>query len=235
VPQEPRYAIYFVPAAESEFFRFGSSVLGYDCYSSGSVERPAEFNISPDLWDELTAEPRQYGFHATLKAPFHLSPSCTEAQLINAFHSFAGLRHAIPVLTPTIQMLSGFAAIVPAATPASLNALATSCTTIFDAFRAPMSARESARRVALGLNQSQIENLDRWGYPYLFSDFRFHMTLTSKVSLDRRDDVLAALQMAFNRTCGGRPIQIDRITLMRQDDTTATFRVINQAALQAAR
>jgi hypothetical protein len=35
--------------------------------------------------------------------------------------------------------------------------------------------------VAAGLNQSQVANLDRWGYPYLFADFRFHMTLTGKV------------------------------------------------------
>jgi hypothetical protein len=98
-----------------------------------------------------------------------------------------------------------------------------------------MSARERARCVALVLNQSQTENLDRWGYPNLFSDFRFHMTLTSKVRPDRRDIVLAALQKALSRTCGDRPILIDRITLMRQDDTKATFRVIDQTALQAAR
>ena len=71
----PRYAIYFVPPAETEFFRFGSAVLGYDCYTGASVGRPAALDAEPEFWDRLTAEPRRYGFHATLKAPFTLSPS----------------------------------------------------------------------------------------------------------------------------------------------------------------
>jgi hypothetical protein len=229
-----RYAIYFVPAAETAFFRFGSAVLGYDCYTGASVERPPSLDADSDLWGRLTAEPRRYGFHATLKAPFHLSPSCTEAQLVSALHSFAGLGHAVLSLTPAIRMLSGFAAIVPETASSAIEELAARCTTIFDAFRAPMSAQERARRVASGLSQSQIENLDRWGYPYLFSDFRFHMTLTSKVDLDRRDHVLAALQKALNRACKGRALPIERISLVRQDDAASSFRVIEQATLKTA-
>ena len=29
----PRYAIYFVPGHDTELYRFGASVLGYDCYT----------------------------------------------------------------------------------------------------------------------------------------------------------------------------------------------------------
>jgi hypothetical protein len=149
----PRYAIYFVPAAATKFFRFGSSVLGYDCYTGASIERPAALAAEPELWDALTAEPRRYDFHATLKAPFGLSPLYTETQLINAVHSFAGLPHAIPSLTPAMQMISGFAAIVPAPASPAINDLTSKCTTIFDAFRAPMTAQERAQRVAMGLNE----------------------------------------------------------------------------------
>jgi hypothetical protein len=201
VPPGPRYAIYYVPVAGSDFFRFGSAVLGYDCYSGETVERPPDLDIEPELWDKLTAEPRRFGFHATLKAPFHLSSSCKEAQLVSALHSFAGLGHAIPALTPAIRMLSGFAAVVPSAYSAAADTLAANSTTIFDAFRAPMSAQERARRVALGLNQAQIKKLDRWGYPYLFSDFRFHMTLTGKVGVQHRGHVIDALQRVFQRAC----------------------------------
>jgi len=231
----PRYAIYFVPPAETEFFRFGSAVVGYDCYTGGSIGRPAILDAEPEFWDRLTAEPRRYGFHATLKAPFDLAPSCQEAQLVSALHSFAGLGHAIPALTPAVQILSGFAAIVPVVASPAIDELATKCTTIFDAFRAPMAAQERARRVASGLNQSQIANLDRWGYPYLFADFRFHMTLTSQVGVDQRDHVLATLQKALRRTCKQRALAIERISLVRQNDENTQFRVIEQATLRAPR
>ena len=231
----PRYAIYFVPSAETEFFRFGSAVLGYDCYTGSNIKRPAIFDTEPELWDRLTAEPRRYGFHATLKAPFNLSPSCREAQLVSALHSFAGLGHAISALTPAVQMLSGFAAIVPAATSPAIDELAAKCTTIFDAFRAPITAQERARRVASGLNHGQIANLDRWGYPYVFSDFRFHMTLTSRIDVERRDNVLEVLQKALSRAAKDRVVAIERISLMRQNDANLPFRVIEQATLRAAR
>ena len=66
--------------------------------------------------------PRRYGFHATLKAPFHLSPSCTEQQLVNALHSFAGLGHAIRSFTPTLRLLDDFFAVVPLQADATIEA-----------------------------------------------------------------------------------------------------------------
>lgn len=231
----PRYAIYFVPPASTEFFRFGSAVLGYDCYTGASLKHLSFFDSEPDFWDAVTANPRRYGFHATLKAPFHLLPSCREAQLVSALHSFAGLGHQIPTLTPSVQILSGFAAIVPSVAAPAADDLAGKCMTIFDAFRAPMSVQERAWRVASGLNQSQIVNLERWGYPYLLADFRFHMTLTGKIGLERHSRVLDILQRALSRACKNPAVAIEQISLVRQDDDNSSFRVIEQATLRTAR
>jgi Protein of unknown function (DUF1045) len=227
-----RYAIYFVPAAESALYRFGSSILGYDCYSGKDVPLPDEFAPDAALWRGLRQEPRRYGFHATLKAPFHLLPSCTEAQLTSAFVSFAALGHRVVRVAPEVALISGFAAIVPRQPSAAVAALADTCTTMFDAFRAPMSARERARRVAADLSQSQMHNLERWGYPYLFRDYRFHMTLTGKLAGDGADAVLSRLSRAFDGECGDQTLAIDRLALLRQDGEHAAFRVLCQAELK---
>ena len=232
--EEPRYAIYFVPAAQSRLYRFGSFVLGYDCYTGKPVPPDNDFAIDRKEWDKPTEEPRRYGFHATLKAPFHLSHACTEAQLISAISSFAGLGHVVTTIAPAIRMLGGFAAMVPEHAEPTVDALAMKCTTLLDAFRAPMSAQERARRLALGLSQNQMQNLERWGYPFLFSDFRFHMTLTGRISLDRRNEVLAWLAKTFDRMCGSEPITIDRLALVRQDGADVPFRVIAETILKPA-
>ena len=233
-PAEPwtRYAIYFVPPAESALYRFGSSVLGYDCYTGTDILPPGGVASDAALWRELTQEPRRYGFHATLKAPFHLSPSCTEAQLASAFSSFAALGHAVGRIAPEVALLSGFAAVVPRRPSDAVAALADKCTTMFDAFRAPMSARERARRVAANLSQSQMHNLERWGYPYLFRDFRFHMTLTGKLARERADAVLARLRSGFAAAYGEQELAIDRLALLKQDSEQAPFRVLSQAELK---
>jgi 2'-5' RNA ligase len=235
VDQGPRYAVYFLPAAESGLYRFGSAVLGYDCHTGEAVPPPEEFNSSIGDWRKATEEPRRYGFHATLKAPFRLAPSCTEARIVSAFQSFAALGRGPIAIVPAIEMLSGFAAVVPVRPEPAVDALAADCTTIFDAFRAPMTAQERARRLASGLNHSQIENLDRWGYPYLFADFRFHMTLTGKIHLSRRDSTLATLQAVFQRMCGDRSIAVDGLGLVKQEQAAANFRVLSHAPLRTIR
>lgn len=234
VDQPPRYAVYFVPAADSELYRFGSAVLQYDCYTGDAVRPLLEFDNQTEEWRKATEEPRRYGFHATLKAPFYLAPSSSEAQLVSAFQSFAAIGRMVATIQPVVTMLSGFAAIVPEHASPAVNALAADCTTIFDAFRAPMSPQERARRLASGLNQGQIENLDRWGYPYLFADFRFHMTLTGKIAVERREATVSVLRNVFRRTCGG-PIAIDRLALTKQDTSASAFRVLSTVPLQGAR
>ncbi len=229
--QAPRYAIYFVPSAVSKLYRFGSSVLGYDCYSGSAVDFPHEFGNGAVNWNEITALPRRYGFHATLKAPFYLSPSCTEQQLVNALQSFAGLGHAVRSFTPTLRLLDDFFAVVPLQADTAIEDLAASCTTIFDAYRAPMSPQERARRIALGLNQSQIQNLDRWGNPYALSEFRFHMTLTGRVPVRRRKAIQASLHAGMHRLPVERSTALDRLTLLKQDSPDAFFRVVSGAAL----
>jgi len=226
-----RYAIYFIPSAESGLYRFGRSVLGYDCYTGEEAPFPADPGAETVDWETLTVEPRRYGFHATLKAPFYLASSCSEVQLVSSVANFAKLGHQIVRTEPDIRALGNFIALEPHEPSAALNALANQCTTIFDAFRAPMTAQERARRVASRLSASQLQNLDRWGYPYVFDDFRFHMTLTGPVPAAARDEAVATLRRLFATLSEEREIAVDRLALVKQAHGQARFRVICQAGL----
>jgi putative phosphonate metabolism protein len=232
VDQGPRYAIYFVPPARSKLYGFGSSILGYDCYTGATVEFP-DTSVGTVNWSELTKEPRRYGFHATLKAPFHLLPSRSEQQLIKALQDFARLGHAVRRFVPAVRLLSGFFAVVPRDAEPAIEALAASCTTIFDAYRAPITPQERARRIALKLNEEQIRNLDRWGYPYVLSQYQFHMTLTGKVPARRRKSILSILLKTFRQDGVEAEIAIDRVALVKQEGPEASFRLISDAALGA--
>ena len=62
-----RVAIYYAPLPEDPLTPLSSSWLGRDPVTNAPVPQPALDGIS-----ELTAEPRLYGFHATLKPPMRL-------------------------------------------------------------------------------------------------------------------------------------------------------------------
>jgi putative phosphonate metabolism protein len=225
----PRYAIYYVPAPSSTLNRFGAETIGYDAFSGEAVPFPAEAEAIPD-WPELTRDPRKYGFHATLKAPFPLADGATETGLIEAFATFARTPRVIPQITPIVDALGGFIALVPAQRSVVLETLAQDCVTAFDNFRAPMTAADRARRNPAALTPRQVEQLDRWGYPYVMQDFRFHMTLTGRLPDARRENVLAMLRDRFAALALAE-LAIDRIALFRQNDPASRFTIIRHDAL----
>ena len=92
----PRFAIYFVPPAGTALYRFGAAVLGYDCYTGEDVERLRDSGLTQAEWAALTAEPRRYGFHATLKAPFRLRAELDHEDLLAEIRTLAA---AIPALS----------------------------------------------------------------------------------------------------------------------------------------
>jgi putative phosphonate metabolism protein len=230
----PRYAIYYAPAPGSGLDRFGGALLGYDAFTGQDLPFPEDILQAAPDWRGLTGDPRKYGFHATLKAPLSLASGRTEAELVSACEAFAATPRAIPVITPVVGSISGFIAVIPVEPPAELIRLAADCVTEFDSFRAPLTEADRARRNPSQLTPRQREHLDRWGYPYVMDDFRFHMTLTGRVGAERREGLVTMLRDRFC-VLGLTPLAIDRIALFRQDDADSRFQIVRQYAITPAR
>jgi putative phosphonate metabolism protein len=226
----PRYAIYHVAAAGSRLDRFGAQHLGYDALGGTDLPFPDEVMKTVPDWRELTRDPRKYGFHATLKAPLSLAQGKTETELLGACEVFARMPRPIPVIRPVVDSISGFIAVVPAEPSAELERLAADCVREFDGFRAPLAPEDRARRNPAALTARQRDYLDRWGYPYVLEDFRFHMTLTGRLDAGRRQPVLTMLRDRF-AALGLGTLLIDRIALCRQDAADSRFRILKQYAL----
>jgi len=223
----PRYAIYFAADADRALSRFGAELLGYDGHTGNELPFPDEaLRTAPD-WRDITADPRKYGFHATLKAPMALLSGRTEAELMAACASFAGKTRPIPLMRPSVDSISGFIAIVPAEPVGELQQLAADCVRDFDEFRAALSPEDRARLKPEKLSERQRDYLDRWGYPYVMEEFRFHMTLTGRLDAERRGTILEMLRGRFARL-RLETLAIDRIALFRQDDAKARFGIIGE-------
>ncbi|MGJ5178338.1 DUF1045 domain-containing protein [Bradyrhizobium oligotrophicum] len=227
-----RYAIYYAPASDSALAAFGADLLGYDAWTSRDREFPREVVDSLPDWSELTADARKYGFHATLKAPFHLADSRSERELVDACAGFAAAPKTIPVIRPVMDAISGFLAVISGEASADLQKLAAACVEAFDPYRAPMDPEDRARRKPELLTPRQRDHLDRWGYPYVMEDFRFHMTLTCRLSDERRGPVLTMLQHRF-AALQLTSLPVDRIALFRQPSPASRFSIIGSWAIAA--
>jgi putative phosphonate metabolism protein len=229
----PRYAIYHAAAHGGVLDRFGSYLLGYDAWTGQELPFPDGVVRAVPDWRDLTQDPRKYGFHATLKAPMALAEGTTEAELLAACASFAETPRPVPVVTPVINSISGFIAVVPAEPSADLERLAADSVSAFDSFRAPLAPEDRARRNPAKLTSRQREYLDRWGYPYVMEEFRFHMTLTGRLGSERHGPVLSMLRERF-AAVGLTRLAIDGIALFRQDGAASGFRIIGHWQLRPA-
>lgn len=223
---KPRYAIYLAPSPDTPFWRAASAVIGRDAVTGEALPFPPLSPCDAADWAEVTAEPRRYGFHATLKAPFELAEGTDETLLIDAAHGFAASRHGFSIADLSVKAMKSFVALTPDAPHADLDGLAADCVVAFEPFRAPLSAEERARRVASLSDPHHVASVDRWGYPWVFEDFRFHMTLTGSLPEGRRETIRAGLAAFLGDVA--RPLAVDAIVVFHQERRDAPFRVLQR-------
>jgi 2'-5' RNA ligase len=228
-----RYAIYYAPPADSPLWAFGSHVLGYDAATGGELHGFAPPGLGAADWRALTERPRTYGFHATLKAPFALGEG-DETDLQEALASFAAGRAPVRLGSMAIRPLMepgapGFAALVPMAPPPALAALERDIVTEFDRFRRALTAEERERRRPDRLSERQRLQLDAYGYPFVFEDFRFHMTLSGATS--RAAELADGLAGAMAAAVGLVDLTLDALCLFRQAGPQERFRIVGRHAL----
>lgn len=221
-----RYAIYFLPAPDTALWRFGASVLGYDAYRAADVRHPEHPLFRSASLPQWVAEPQRYGFHATLKAPFELAERTSEAELREFARALASEQRTFTVPSLRIAALSRFVALLPAVPSPGLNDLASACVRHFEPLRKPLSEADRQRRLAAKLTPRQTEYLERWGYPYVLEEFRYHMTLTGPLAQHELADAETALAELWAPIAG--PLRVDAITLVAQPSREARFAVLER-------
>jgi putative phosphonate metabolism protein len=227
-----RYALYFAPPRAHPLWAVGCGLLGRDPESGEELVQPPLEGIPPDRFRAITAEPRRYGWHATLKPPFALADGTDAQALAGALARFAASRSAFALPPLVLAPLSGFLALVPSHPSAPLDALAAECVRAFDGFRRPPSAEELARRRAGALDRVEEQNLACWGYPYVLERFRFHMTLTSRLEATEATRIAAALAPNLAGALAV-PLRADAVCLYAEPTPGAPFELLRRFPFSA--
>lgn len=208
-----RYAIYFAPPATSRLWQEGCRWLGRDAVSGQTISQPRIRGVDPELIREMTRTPSHYGFHATLVPPFRLQAGVGEKDLMEALHDFSAGQDPLYLPGLTISQLDSFFCLRPDRHMPALQILNSRCIRAFDTFRAPLNPSELARRKAFMLTGQEKRNLELWGYPYVFEQFRFHFTLTGRMGEGRdKEHIHAALIETFGALLT-QPLVIDALCL----------------------
>jgi Protein of unknown function (DUF1045) len=214
-PPPERFAVYWVPERQHPLWQAGCEWLGRDPESDDPGLAPSH---AADAW--------RYGFHATLAAPMRLADGVTPQQLRQRLQAVVATRCPLPMPPLAVQALGDFLALRPVPVVDAwhpLRRLADACVMACQALRRPLDAAELERR-AQGLDtEADREHLSRWGYPFVFDRWRFHMTLSDKghgddASLRRRAERHFAQALA-------EPMQCASVALFTQAAPGAPLRL----------
>jgi putative phosphonate metabolism protein len=182
-----RAAVYYAPAFDDPLWTAGCDWLGRDPQSGRRTVQPER--------DEVTTDPRRYGFHCTLKPPMRLAHSW-DAFLEDAAILASGIP---PFDLPSLVVadLGGFLALRETSACPPLHDLADACVTSLDAHRWPADPAEIERRRKSPLTPQQDAMLLDWGYPHVLATWRFHMTLTRRLDPDERLSIRTRAEAHF--------------------------------------
>lgn len=223
--QMQRYAVYYAPR-EGEFSRCAAEWLGRDPGTGETVPQPQLPGIDAAA---LTSDPRRYGFHGTIRAPFVPTPGLTQQEVSTHVADLAARHGPVVCAGLRLENLHGFLALTPEGCEVALLALAAAVVEGTDALRAPLTPVEIARRRPETLSSRQLCLLHRWGYPFVMEEFRFHLTLTNPLAPDRADQVAHALHGYFE-TVLPRPFVIEDLCLFGED-AGGGFHLLHRHAL----
>ncbi|MFN4192205.1 MAG: DUF1045 domain-containing protein [Tabrizicola sp.] len=219
-----RFAVYYAPRPGT-FAARANAWLGWDPAIGQSLPQPQVPGIADPA--AITADPRRYGFHGTIRAPFRLAEGVSSDTAAATVATLAARLAPVVCEGLTLENLHGFLALTPEGCEAALLELGAAVVEATNDLRAPLSEAEIARRRPEALSPRQRELLHRWGYPYVMEEFRFHLTLTDRLA--DHAPAMAALEAHFSDALP-RPFVIEDLCLYGED-AAGRFHLLHRYAL----
>lgn len=226
-----RFAIYYAPDTTSGLWDRATVWLGRDPATETIIEGGVAGIERARLLNHTQSAGR-YGFHATIKPPMALAEGQSQAELEKALAAFAQTAAPVDLGKLTLASIAGFLALVPSAENPALQEFAARVVEHFEPFRAPLQARDRAARMGAGLTPRQEELLDRYGYPYVMDEFRFHMTLTDRLEGEDASELDAAARTWFGPVLDDALV-LDRLVLFVEPQSGMPFKRVAEFVLGA--
>lgn len=220
------FGLYYVPAADSPLYRFGTKILGYN------VRERQELGSK---WQKYLGGADAYGFHLTIcDALYFLS----EGEMRSAINEIEFVASEFePFILSDLQVKRGFPddrsiSLVPTDSSGSLEAL-------HHEFVQRVYRRAVASNYTLGLAKLARDSdrkranlmIERYLAPYILSRFKPHFTLLTNVRENQQGAIRARLARLYEEDVGNVPVQVDKLAIMSKSTPTSRWEIKSEIDL----
>jgi hypothetical protein len=203
------FALYFVPAANSALYRFGTKVLGYDVRAKKSFG---------SRWQPYLGDAASFGFHLTVCDALYFPTEGETRTVVNEVEFVAG--DFEPFDLSDLQLKVGFPddrsiSLVPKDPTGTLEAL-------HYEFVHRVYRRAVASNYTLGLASATRDPdtsraslmIERYLAPYILSRFKPHFTLLTDVPKNMLGRLCSQLNELFKKEVGNASVRVDKLAVM---------------------
>jgi hypothetical protein len=216
----PKFAVYYIPPADSDLYRRGSELLGYDVYA-GQILCPdnATRQRLPEFDPEWVAQPQPYGFHVTVGYSLYFNwDTLPEIEreidlVMGCFRKDMRL-----TLTPAAERIAFW----------NKNIVVLRCEpdpamlmlhTMLTARVNPLGTESNISRTYkdgsyTGADRTTAHRVRYFHTPYMLDAWKPHFTLMMPYTGTQREQMRLSLLQLF----GEQPILVENITLLVRDD-----------------
>lgn len=201
-------AVYLVPDALSDIYRFGSKILGYDLRNHTTLMSP---------WADYVGTAADFGFHLTVADALYFSCQ-RDIDLLHKEVEFVArelqpfsIRFKIQERFPNESSIS----LVCYDESGALESL--HCELVFRCYRRAVASNYSLGLVAMDRDPSLPRAklmIQRYRAPYVLQRFKPHFTLLTKVPADKMDEVARKVKEFYHQEVKTQQIDIKDIALM---------------------
>lgn len=228
----PKFAVYYIPPAESQLYQHGSEILGYDVRTGEFLpeDNPTRAQL-PEFDADWIAQPQTYGFHVTTGYSLYFNQAdlpAIEAEMESVCRCFGEVEFLLTPQDEHIKFWNDTIVVLhyaPNINMAMLHAMLIARVNPFGT--SSNVTKRYATKDPAALDPVLAHRVEKYHTPYMLDGWTPHFTLMMPYEGQHCEAMKSTLTGLFD----DQPIHVESICLLYKDDGETHYRLYREFPL----
>ena len=222
----PKFAVYYIPPADSLFYQRGSEILGYDVRTGEFLPQDNVTRAQLPEFDECWVEqPQTYGFHVTTGYSLYFEQDnlpAIEAEMESVCRCFGDVEFLLEPQEEHLKFWKDTIVVLHYRPNIHMAMLHTMLTARVNPYGTSSNVTQRyAEKASDEINPTLLHRVAKYHTPYMLDGWNPHFTLMMPYEGKQRTAMTSALLDLFDHN----PISVESICLLYKEDGETHYRL----------